>query len=96
MSNEDVVSPPADHSSQTKCQIIKHSEVCKKLRVSGSKLHDMRAKGDFPKAFIIIPNGRAAGWLEHEVDEWILNRRHRSMDDVCCAPVDLKSLGAKL
>lgn len=55
-------------------QIIRHAKVCQKLNVSSAKLFDMIAKGLFPKPFAIIPEGRAVGWLEHEVDAWIVNR----------------------
>jgi prophage regulatory protein len=58
-----------------KAQILRHAIVSKKLGVSASKLFDMIAKGEFPKPFLIIPSGRAVGWLESEVDNWILSRR---------------------
>ena len=32
------------------------------------------AKKQFLKPFTIIPGGRAVGWLEQEVDQWILDR----------------------
>ncbi len=54
--------------------IIRHKEVCKRLQVSSAKLFDMVAKGFFPKPFLIVPNGRATGWLESDVEKWILNR----------------------
>jgi predicted DNA-binding transcriptional regulator AlpA len=34
----------------------------------------MVAKGDFPKPFSIIPGGRSVGWLEGDVDAWIVKR----------------------
>ena len=55
-------------------QIIRHVQVCKKLNVSSAKLFDMIAKGHFPKPFTIIPGGRAVGWLEQDVNEWIKMR----------------------
>ena len=54
-------------------QIVRHAQVCKKLQISGSKLYDMVARGQFPKPFCLVPNGRAVGWLENEVDQWILD-----------------------
>ena len=56
-------------------RIIRHSEVRTRLDVSEAKLFDMIAKGVFPAPFQIIPNGRAKGWLESDVDSWILTRR---------------------
>lgn len=55
--------------------VVRHSQVCKKLQVSSSTLFDMIARGQFPKPFSLIPNGRSVGWLEHEVDQWILSRK---------------------
>lgn len=63
------------HLQTANClQIIRHIQVCKKLNVSSAKLFDMIAKGQFPKPFTIIPGGRAVGWLERDVDAWILDR----------------------
>ena len=54
--------------------IVRHADVCCKLKVSSAKLFDMISKGQFPKPFTIIPGGRAVGWLEHDVDAWIIDR----------------------
>lgn len=56
-------------------RIIRHSEVRTRLDVSESKLFDMIARGIFPAPFQIVPGGRAVGWLESDVDSWILTRR---------------------
>jgi prophage regulatory protein len=55
-------------------QVLRHPQVCAKLQISSSKLFDLIAKGQFPKPFTIISGGRAVGWLEQEVDQWILDR----------------------
>lgn len=55
-------------------RVIRHAKVREKLDVSESKLFDMCAKGIFPKPFPLIPGGRAVGWLESTVDDWILAR----------------------
>ena len=56
-------------------RVIRHTAVCQKLAVSSAKLFDMCAKELFPKPFLLIPGGRAVGWLEDEVDAWILARQ---------------------
>ena len=57
-------------------QVIRHAQLCNKLKISSAKLFDMCAKGLFPKPFQLIPGGRAVGWLEHDVDSWILSRKN--------------------
>jgi|LauGreDrversion4_2_1035121.scaffolds.fasta_scaffold212918_3 prophage regulatory protein len=56
-------------------RIIRHTDVRQKLSVSEAKLFDMIAKGLFPKPFLLIPGGRSVGWLESDVDKWILERK---------------------
>lgn len=56
-------------------RIIRHADVRQKLSVSEAKLFDMIAKGLFPKPFLLIPGGRSVGWLESDVDKWILERK---------------------
>ncbi len=62
--------------SGTYVQVIRHNEVCKKLQLSSAKLFDMVARGLFPKPFTLIPGGRAVGWLEKDVDQWVLDRKN--------------------
>ncbi len=60
-------------------QIIRHNQVCLKLQISSAKLFDMIARGQFLKPFLLIPGGRAVGWLESDVDSWILERKTMSL-----------------
>ena len=55
-------------------RITRPDEVRNRLSVSRAKFADMVAKGQFPKPFTIIPGGRAVGWLERDVDAWIMDR----------------------
>jgi len=63
---------------QTAVQIIRHNQVCEKLQISSAKLFDMVAKKQFLQPFTIIPGGRAVGFLESDVDQWILKRKAAS------------------
>ena len=65
------IQTPSDYG----VSIIRHKQVCKRLQISSAKLFDMVAKGLFPKPFVIVPNGRAVGWLKSEIDSWILQQR---------------------
>lgn len=56
-------------------QVVRHNQVCLKLGISSAKLFDMVARGQFPKPFPLIPGGRAVGWVEADVDAYILARK---------------------
>ena len=60
--------------------VIRHAGVCKKLKVSPSKLFSMIAAGHFPRPFKLVPGGRAVGWLLADVDEYI-RQRARSVEE---------------
>ena len=72
--NMDVPSFRVRSSPPAGLKVIRHAEVCRKLGISAASLFDMVAKGDFPKPFSIIPGGRSVGWLEGDVDAWIVKR----------------------
>jgi len=69
------LSNPAGERLAAQLRVIRHNQVCVKLQISSTKLFDMVAKGIFPKPFVLIPGGRAVGWLEQDIDEWILDRK---------------------
>jgi prophage regulatory protein len=64
----------AGPASSVGLQVIRHADVRRKLKASNAKLFDMIAKEQFPKPFVIFPGGRAVGWLEDDVDAWIMQR----------------------
>ena len=66
---------PAGAKLDSQVQVVRHKAVCQKLQISSAKLFDMVAKGQFSKLFKIVPGGRAVGWLESDVDEWVLDRK---------------------
>ena len=65
------------HKSES-IQVIRHAQVCTKLQISSAKLFDLIAKGVFPRPFTLVPGGRAVGFLESDVDQWILERKAAS------------------
>ena len=87
---------PAGEKLEKQIQVIRHSQVCKKLQVSSAKLFDMVAKGQFPKPFLIIPGGRAVGWLESTVDGWILERKETQREIAACAPNPIANTSGRL
>ncbi len=79
---------PTDHKTEPAVQklaaqlrVIRHRQVCEKLQISSAKLFDMVARGQFPKPFTLVPGGRAVGWLEADVDCYVLARKEASAKD---------------
>lgn len=75
MTHDDIVFTHPINGAPPPVRVIRHTEVRKKLNVSSAKLFDMIAKGQFPRPFTIVPGGRAVGWLEADVEAWILARK---------------------
>ena len=69
---------PVAGSRDKDISIVRHKDVKQKLKISSAKLFDMVAKGLFPKPFPIVPGGRAVGWLETDVNQWIENQKNTS------------------
>ncbi len=54
-------------------RIIKRPEVSDKTGISRSQIYSLIAEGKFPKQ-IRLGGGRASGWVESEIDQWIDDR----------------------
>ena len=65
------------HQAQTR-RILPMRDICQKLGLCPSTVHDLVARGIFIKPFTLIPGGRAVGWLEVDVDQWIFDRKEAS------------------
>lgn len=68
------IEPQTQHSPEY-IQVVRHAQVCRKLQISSAKLYDMVARQQFPPPFPLVPGGRAVGWIEKDVDLWILKRK---------------------
>lgn len=73
---------PAGANLANQIRVIRHNQVCDKMQISSAKLFDMVATGIFPRPFQLVPGGRAVGWLEQDVDEWILDRKDAHQREV--------------
>lgn len=69
---------PAGQKLAAQLRVIRHKQVCEKLQISSAKLFDMVARGQFPKPFTLVPGGRAVGWIEADVDFYVLARKEAS------------------
>ena len=55
----------------TNKRIIRMKDLPSKTGFQPSTIYEFVAKGKFPAPFKLVPGGRAAGWLENTVDDWI-------------------------
>ena len=61
-------------------RIIRMKELVSKVGYARSTIYALIKEGRFPKPFKLVPNGRANGWLEETINEWI---DHRKSDLQC-------------
>lgn len=62
-------------------RIIRMHDLPAKVGFQRSTIYELIAKGKFPEPFKLIPGGRAAGWLETTVDDWIESHEQLSRDN---------------
>ncbi|HFU1281523.1 TPA: AlpA family transcriptional regulator [Klebsiella michiganensis] len=55
-------------------RILKKKEVLYRCGISNASLYRQIAKGEFPRQRHLSSGGRAVGWLESEIDEWVNSR----------------------
>jgi prophage regulatory protein len=63
-------------------RILRMRDNCKKVGLCQSSIFALVNRGLFPKPFSLVPGGRAVGWLEEDIDEWILARKAASEQEV--------------
>lgn len=59
-------------------RILRMRDNCLKVGLGQSSIYDLVSRGLFPKPFPIVPGGRAVGWLEEDIDQWIVERKAAS------------------
>lgn len=63
-------------------RVLRMDAACSKTGLCASTIYDLISRGIFPKPFTLIPGGRAVGFLERDVDHWILERKAASEQEV--------------
>ena len=61
-------------SEPVMARIIRWPKVHDKVGMCRSHVHQLISKGLFPAQIKLTPNGRASGWIESEVNEWLEQR----------------------
>ncbi len=58
-----------------KSKVVRLKQVLQRVGISRAQVYVLMGEGLFPKNFSLSgPNGRAVGWLESDVSEWIISR----------------------
>ena len=55
-------------------RILRSKHVVGRVKLSRSGVYELVKRDQFPKPFKLVQGGRASGWLESEIDEWIDSR----------------------
>jgi prophage regulatory protein len=61
-------------------RILRMPELVEKVGLKTSTIYAAINQNDFPSPVRLFPNGRAIGWLESEIDTWILQRKEKFND----------------
>ena len=56
----------------TQNRIVRMKDPPSKIGFQPSTIYGLIAEGKFPAPHKLVPGGRAAGWLESTIDEWLL------------------------
>ena len=61
-------------------RILRMQDLPDRIGFRPSTIYELIAKGKFPRPFKLMPGGRAAGWLEATIDDWITSRNDDSQN----------------
>ena len=66
----------------TNKRILRMKDLPFKTGFQPSTLYEFIANGKFPAPFKLVPGGRAAGWFETTIDEWLATQaqQHEIID----------------
>ncbi len=59
------------HEVKSARRIIRMAQLREKYPLSESHIYSLIKQGLFPKPFPLVPGGRAVGWYEDTVDEYL-------------------------
>lgn len=57
-------------------RIMRLPEVKERTGLSSAWLYELMRKGLFPENFKIVPNGRACGWWESDIEDYLASREN--------------------
>ena len=62
-------------------RVLRMKELTEKVGYKPSTIYDLISKGLFPAPMKLVPNGRAIGWFESTIDEWLMEISTRATLD---------------
>jgi len=62
-------------------RILRMQHLPDRIGYRPSTIYELIAKGKFPRPFKLMPGGRAAGWFENTIDDWIADREQHFQKD---------------
>lgn len=55
-------------------RVLRMKDLPPKVGFQPSTIYELIANGKFPPPFKLVPGGRASGWLESRIDQWLHER----------------------
>ena len=56
---------------EQRIRILRMKDLPSKIGFQPSTIYELIAKGKFPAPFKLVPGGRASGWFEDTIDQWL-------------------------
>lgn len=60
-------------------RILRMHDLVKKVGYAKSTIYGLVKEGKFPAPFKLTPGGRANGWFEHTIDEYLQKREREGI-----------------
>lgn len=80
------VAPPATSiitGQGNSFRILRLKQVIQRVGISRAQLYLLMGDGRFPQNFSLCgPSGRAVGWLESDIDDWVASRAQQIKAEV--------------
>lgn len=72
-------------------RVLRMKDLPQKTSCQPSTIYGYIAEGKFPRSFKLVEGGRASGWLESTIDQWL---QERSTSGAKMSPADKTTVGA--
>lgn len=72
----------ADTDDTQIARTLRMKDLPEKVGLRPSTIYALVAQGRFPAPFKLLPGGRAVGWLETTVDDWLGEQIERQKSEV--------------